>query len=173
LQSNEVRKLLARLCSPLIALCIDILATANRHFDAFIKGSHPSRPAKENITTTASPSSLPNPPSSSPTYVQAATTATHKPTVHQPVKLRLARSKRPDTCLFVCLRSFHKARQVGAFALFVALQDRLGEQATLLKEVQAVKTGFALCTNSLEDLTALEKSANIITQLIGECTIER
>jgi hypothetical protein len=152
---------------------MDILATANRHFDAFIKGSHPPRPAKENTATTASPSSSPNPPSSSPTYAQAATTATHKPTVRQPAKLRLARSKRPDTRLFVRLGSFHKARQAGAFALFVALQDRLGEQATLLKEVQVVKTGFALCTNSLEDLTALEKSANIITQLISECTIER
>jgi hypothetical protein len=55
----------------------------------------------------------------------------------------------------------------------VALKDRLGEQATFLKEVQTVKTGFALCTDSLEDLTALEKSVDIMTQLIGECTIER
>jgi hypothetical protein len=68
---------------------------------------------------------------------------------------------------------FHKARQAGAFALFVALKARLGEQPTLLKEVQAVKTGFALCMDSLEDLTALEKSVDTMTQLIGECTIER
>jgi hypothetical protein len=36
-----------------------------------------------------------------------------------------------------------------------------------------VKSGFALCTDSLEDLTALEKSTVLMGQLIGECTIER
>jgi hypothetical protein len=36
-----------------------------------------------------------------------------------------------------------------------------------------VKSGFALCTNSLEDLIVLEKSIVLISQLIGDCIIER
>jgi hypothetical protein len=36
-----------------------------------------------------------------------------------------------------------------------------------------VKSGFALCTNSLEDLIALEKSIVLISQLIGDYTIKR
>src|SRR5271166_5776809 len=59
LESDEVRKLPVQLRSPLRALCKDISATANRHFNAFIKGSHPPCPAKENTATTASPSSSP------------------------------------------------------------------------------------------------------------------
>jgi len=179
LQSDEVRALPARLRNPLIALCKDISTTANSHFDAFIKGSHPPRPAKENTAITTSPSA-PNPhtSSSSPTYAQAVVITathepTHQPTARQPINPRLIRVERPDTRLFVRLGMFHKARQAGAFALFVALKEGLGEQATLLKEVQFVKTGFALCTDSLDDLTALEKSADIISRLIGNCTIER
>jgi hypothetical protein len=79
----------------------------------------------------------------------------------------------PDTRLFVRLGIFHKARQAGAYALCVALKEGLGEQATLLKEVQRVNTGFALYIDSLEDLVALEKFTDIITRLIGECIIER
>jgi hypothetical protein len=178
LESDEVRSLPARLRSPLTALCADISNTANKHFDAFIKGSHPPRPTKENAataattTTTTSPLAS-NPPSSSPTYAQAAASTTTRGPASQPTNPRLARVVRPDTRLFVRLGIFHKARQAGAYALCVALKEGLGEQATLLKEVQRVNTGFALCTDSLEDLAALEKSIDIITRLIGECTIER
>ena len=41
LESDEVRSLPTRLRSPLTALYADISNTANKHFDAFIKGSHP------------------------------------------------------------------------------------------------------------------------------------
>ncbi len=48
----------------------------------------------------------------------------------------------------------------------------MGEQETLLKEVQRVNTGFTLYIDSLKDLAALEKSINIITQLISKYIIE-
>src|SRR5271165_2710685 len=196
LKSDEVRKLPVRLRSPLRALCKDISATANRHFDAFIKGTHSPSPLDESTATNTSQRTVPQPlniplnippniPSNialnaaSPlsTYAQPASTTACGQSSREQLRARRQSKKlqptRPDTRLFVRLGPFHKACVAGAYALFTALKSRLGEQATLLKEVQAVKSGFALCTNSLEDLTALEKSIVLIGQLIGDCTIER
>ena len=41
LQTDAVRKLPARLCKPLTALCAEISSVANKHFDAYIKGIYP------------------------------------------------------------------------------------------------------------------------------------
>src|SRR5271165_1111449 len=175
LQSDEVRKLPARHRNPLIALCKDISATANRHFDAFIKGTHPPRPLDESTATNTSshmlqPSHTPSPPT---TYAQAASTAARKqPTARRP-QPATPRPVRPDTRLFVRLGQNHKAREAGAFAIYLALKGRLGEHSSLLKEVQAVKSGYALCTDSLEELTALERFTGLITESIGDCTTER
>lgn len=177
LQSDEVRKLPVRLRNPLIALCKDISATANRHFDAFIKGTHPPRPLGEGTATNTSQSlyTPPNSTSTSPptTYAQAASTTA----CEQPIACRrqpaTPRPVRPDTRLFIRLGQNHKARKAGAFAIYLALKGRLGEHSSLLKEVQAVKSGFALCTDSLEELTALERFTGLITDSIGDCTTER
>ncbi|APA07556.1 hypothetical protein sscle_03g023260 [Sclerotinia sclerotiorum 1980 UF-70] len=48
----------------------------------------------------------------------------------------------------------------------------LGPNASLLREVQEVKTGFALCTSSTANLLALEKQKAIISSAIGDCKIE-
>jgi hypothetical protein len=108
------------------------------------------------------------------TTATTATTTTYKqPTRRpQPIKLCLSQPKRPNTRLFVRIGIFHKAHQAGAFALFAALKDRLGDNASLLKEVQAVKSRYVLCMNSLEDLIALEKSIDLITQSISDYTIK-
>jgi hypothetical protein len=188
LESDEVRKLPVRLRSPIRALCKDISAMANRHFNAFIKGTHSPSPLDESTATNTSqrtvlqPSNIPsnialNSASPLSTYAQAASaTVCGQSSREQFLACRQSEKlqpTRPDTRLFVCLRLFHKARTAGAYALLTALKSRLGEQATLLKEVQAVKSEFALCTNSLEDLTALEKSIVLIGQSIGDYTIER
>jgi hypothetical protein len=39
--------------------------------------------------------------------------------------------------------------------------------------VQAVKSGYALCTDTIEDLTDLNKFADILASLIGDYTIEK
>jgi len=41
LQTDTVRKLLARHCKPLAALCAEISSVANKHFNAYIKGTYP------------------------------------------------------------------------------------------------------------------------------------
>jgi hypothetical protein len=46
--------------------------------------------------------------------------------------------------------------QVRSYALLQALKGQLRDDAHILKEVQAIKTSFALCINSLIDLDALE-----------------
>ncbi|KAJ8063546.1 hypothetical protein OCU04_007418 [Sclerotinia nivalis] len=58
LNTEAVRALPARFRKPLIALCTDISLTANKHFDAFINGSHPPRSIKLSTKTSAN---LPGP----------------------------------------------------------------------------------------------------------------
>jgi hypothetical protein len=41
LQIDAVRKLPARYCKPLTALCAEISSVANKHFDTYIKGTYP------------------------------------------------------------------------------------------------------------------------------------
>lgn len=182
LQSEAVRKLPARFRGPLTALCTEIASVANRHFDAFIKGSHPPRTstlanlAIPNPNTNTNTNTNPNPPANPrpASYAQAAATApASAPAALRPVRKPFVRPVRPDTRLFVRIGPNHKARETGAFAVFLALKEKLGLQAPLLKEVQAVKTGFALCADSLEDLSALEEHSQHIAQLLGDCKIER
>ncbi|KAI9784976.1 MAG: hypothetical protein M1839_001172, partial [Geoglossum umbratile] len=59
LQSEDVQKLPARLRKPLTALCKKISVVANKHFDAYIKGTYPPR------TTTVLSTALPILPKSS------------------------------------------------------------------------------------------------------------
>jgi hypothetical protein len=61
-----------------------------------------------------------------------------------------------ETCLFVRIRLTHHVWQVGSYALLQALRGELGDDAYILKEVQATKTSFALYIDSLTDLDALE-----------------
>jgi hypothetical protein len=171
LQTDAVRKLPARLRNPLTALCTEISSIANKHFDAFIKGSHPPRVITQ--TTLLNPHTNPNPNPSSITYAQAAATAvpSRQSTTCKPPPV--IRQTRPDTRLFVRIGQEHKARAAGGYAILCALKKELGEHAPLLKEVQAVRSGYALCTDSLADLSSLEIHSECIIQLIGNCKLER
>jgi hypothetical protein len=62
---------------------------------------------------------------------------------------------------------------MGAFVVLMALKRSLREHAHLLKEVLSVSIGFALYTNSMESLMALESHTNIMTNTINNCKIER
>lgn len=191
LQTEAVRKLPTRLRRPLTALCNEISAVANKHFDAYIKGAHPPRTAAPklgpNTSTNAHAStsaSSPSPPSGStplqdthPTsYAQAVATGTPaqaRTTPAQKTSKKKDTTPRPDTRLFVRIDPGHSARAAGPFAVLTALKNRLGEDSALLKEVQEVKSGFALCTDSLEALAALEKHTESIARLFSDCTVER
>ena len=80
---------------------------------------------------------------------------------------------RPDTQLFIRISPSHPACKAGSFAILTALRDALGPDSKLLKEVQEVKSGYALCTGSQESLTALESKIPVIGNKITNCTIER
>jgi hypothetical protein len=180
IESDAVRKLPERLRYPLIALCRDISATANRHFDAYIKGSHPPRPAKDTpVATTLPPPALVSAPAPSltsipHTYAEAATIPFESTSRGRFLaKKQQARTTRPDTRLFLRIGPDHGARKVGAYAMLVALKKQLGSKAYLLQEVQALKTGYALCTDSVEDLLDLYKFADEIASSVGDCKIEK
>jgi hypothetical protein len=64
---------------------------------------------------------------------------------------------RPDTRLFLRVDPDHPARKAGPFAILTALKSLLGPDSKALREVQEVKSGFALCTGSLAALATLEK----------------
>ena len=185
LQTDAVRKLPTRLRKPLTALCAEISSVANKHFDAYIKGTYPV-PASQKPQP-QSPVSLPSgtdhltptstaPPSPPTSYAQAAAMdgpSCHQPTRKPPLQAAKAKPTRPDTRLFVRISPEHSARAAGAFAVLTALKRSLGEHAHLLKEVLSVSTGFALCADSMESLTALESHTDTMTNTINNCKIER
>jgi len=161
IKSEAVRELPQRLRTPVIQLCKDLSLLATRHFDAYIKGSPPPRFADTPKLAANTPVIAPPPR----TFAQVATTDPAPQTNTATGRSRyLEKSKtkptpRPDTRLFVRISPFHNAREVGAYAVLTALKKHLGDKAHLLKEVQAVKTGFALCTDSLDDLDSLYEHA--------------
>jgi hypothetical protein len=75
---------------------------------------------------------------------------------------------RLDTCLFLRLGLNHLACEAGSFILLMALKSTLRAHVHLLKEVLEVPLGFALYTNSLEALIALEKYSNLIGAFIKD-----
>ena len=97
----------------------------------------------------------------------------HQPTRKPPLQAAKTNPTRLDTCIFVQISPEHSARAAGAFAVFTALKRSLGEHAPLLKEVLSVRTGFALCTDSMESLTALESHTDTMTKTISNCKIKR
>jgi hypothetical protein len=181
-QSEAVRKLPSQLRKPLLALCQEISRTATLHFDAYIKGSRPTQaqPAQQpltppmGLTTLATTES--SPPIALPTYAQKAATPPppQLPTATAPkIRATKAPTARPDTRLFVRVGPDHISRKAGSFALLTALKPLLGQDSTLLQEVQEVKSGFALCTGSLEALTKLESYSEAISSSFGDAVVER
>jgi hypothetical protein len=187
MQADAVRKLPAHLRKPIQALCTEITAIANKHFDSYIKGTYPGshgpranapQPAPPTPITPVSPTTPSPPATASPrtTYAQVAA-------ANGPPKAPLARKQqpqaekakptRPDTRLFVRIGPDHPARAAGSFALQIGLKNTLGKHAHLLKEVLSTNSGFALCTDSIESLTALELHTEELAKTVGDCRIER
>ena len=179
-QSDTVRKLPPQLRKPLLALCQEISRTATIHFDAYIKGSRPTQalptpqpsPPPSGVATPAVPES---PPALSPTYAQKAATPPPRPqkTTNPKPPAKAHPPTRPDTRLFVWVDPDHISRKAGPFAVLTALKNLLGQDSSLLREVQAVKSGFALCTGSLEALTKLEAHSEAISRSFEGATVER
>ena len=190
LQTDAVRKLPAKLRNPLKALCNDISITTQKHFDTFLAGAAPLSQTNSTIYNSTNPSipsisttpllSAPEAPSPPNTYAEAVTTPPPtilQSTVRKPQE-RPARPARPakpvqDTRLFIRLGPDHPARAAGSFAVLTVLKRQLRGDAYLLKEVQEIKTGFALCTESATALAALELHTNSMADAIADCKIEK
>src|SRR5208282_3950494 len=91
----------------------------------------------------------------------------YQPTCKPPLQAAKTKPTCPNTCIFVRISPEHSTRAMGAFAVFTTLKRSLRKHAHLLKEVLLVCTRFALCTNSIESLTALKSHTNIITKTIS------
>jgi len=183
-QSEAVRRLPLQLRKPLLALCQEISKTATVHFDAYIKGTRPTqaRPAQQPInpltplTGTTTPNTTASPAPALPTYAQKAATPAppRAPTVATPkTPATKAPTTRPDTRLFVRVSPDHISHKAGSFAILTALKTLLGQDSTLLREVLEVKSGFALCTGSLEALTKLETYSEAISGSFDGAIVER
>jgi hypothetical protein len=184
-QSEAVRRLPQHLRKPVLALCQEISKTAAVHFDSYIKGTRPTqaRPAQQPITPptpltgTTTPDTTASPAPALPTYAQKAATPPPPPQLPTVTALKTQVTKaptaRPDTRLFVRVSPDHISRKAGPFALLTALKPLLGQDSTLLQEVQEVKSGFALCTGSLEALTKLESYSEAISSSFGDAVVER
>ena len=185
-QSETVRKLPPKLRKPLLVLCQEISRTATRHFDAYIKGTRPSpaltpqqsSPTPLQKSTTDEQTSLP--PQTPPTYAQKAALApTSQPPTRTPRNIasntldKKTPQARPDTRLFIRVGPDHASRQAGQFAVLTALKTLLGDNSSLLNEVQEVKTGFALCTGSLDALAKLETYSEAISRAFTDSIVER
>jgi hypothetical protein len=183
LQSEDVRKLPAHLRKPLARLCKEVASIAHEHFEAYIKGIQ-TRPTKSSTVAPIPPAPAPSTTASTPpaavcpaTSYASITAASPPPRPPQARKQQTTTEKapkaRPDTRLFLRLGPNHPAREAGSFALLTALKSTLGAHAHLLKEALEVPSGFALCTDSLEALTALEKHSDLIAATVEDCQVER
>jgi hypothetical protein len=110
-------------------------------------------------------------------YAQAAAKPlNHSATAPQTASVSSALSQRaqqkkplhPDSRLFVRLPTTHHARSFPGYAILTKLRASLGNASHYLREVQTVKTGFALCPTTPTDLPALEACIPAITSFFGE-----
>jgi hypothetical protein len=60
-----------------------------------------------------------------------------------------------------------------AYAIYTSLRAQLGQHGSSLKEVQATKSGFALCPSTPEALPTLETQKESISTFFGGCPVER
>jgi hypothetical protein len=179
LQSDAVRKLPQRHRKPLKLLCKEISKLSLTHFDAYIKGIRPDTGSPPPAKAKASPPTTATAPNlAATTYASIAATPPPAPGPETVSRKKVTFRKplpqaRPDTRLFLRIGPENIARETGPFAVLTALRNALGPEAKLLREVQAIKSGYALCTGSIEALTALETKIPLLESLFTDCKIER
>lgn len=172
------------------ALSDDIALVTKRHFDAYIRGN-PRPPAPYTVdpnTPATPPESVPELPASTPSRgrSRSRSTPTHSPPTTyaraaaclpsilktsstKPASLKLRsgpkQATRPDNRLFVRLPAGHQARLLSSYIILSQLRSSLGEEGKQIKEVQAIRTGFALQPSSTE--TNTESLFPAITKFFG------
>jgi len=183
LQTDEVRKLPTRLRKPLTALCAEISSVANKHFDAYIKGTYPvlasQKPQAPVSLSSDSDLSTPTstaPPSPPTSYAQAAAAdglLRRQPTCKLLLQAVKTKPTLPNTYLFVRISLRHSVCTTSSFVVLTALKRCFKEYVYLLREVLLVSIRFALYTNFIKLLIALKLYTNIIAKTISNCKIEK
>lgn len=192
-RSAAARSLAQHQKQALEAFADDISRVATRHFDAFISGNKRPPPP---YTATAPPSPPPtprtnnsSPPPLAPAPQPASTTSIPSqpagsyaqalarkrpagPTHPKPNKAKLARDA-PDSRIFVRLSDTHKARTFAPYAVLTRLRTEVEAAHKHLKDVQPVKSGFALVSSSAEGSKALVEQSEALEAFFGDCTVEQ
>ncbi|EED22497.1 hypothetical protein TSTA_059950 [Talaromyces stipitatus ATCC 10500] len=106
-------------------------------------------------------------------YAPVKSTPTTHSKAHVKKPMPLMKQPPPDNWLFVRLLADHAARKMEAYTIYSSLWSSLNLNSLALKEVQATKTGFALCPSSPEALLTLEAQKEIISAFFVNCQIER
>ena len=81
----------------------------------------------------------------------------------------LQKEPTPDNCLFVRLPNTYPIRTLQDYAITTSLRAKLGPDGLLLKEVQTIKSGFALCPTTLDALKTLEARKDDIQTFFRDC----
>jgi hypothetical protein len=173
------------LLGALSALSLELSSVAQRHFDAYITGT-----AVPGTQSPQPPQQLFNPPTPPPTrppsrlaqstYASIAsfngtakTTLLNEAPLNRALKKTPPKESTPDNRLFVRLANDHPSREMQGYAILTTLRASLGTDGPLLKDVQATKTGFALCPSSPNALKDLEARKDTISSVFGQCLVER
>ncbi|EED15824.1 conserved hypothetical protein [Talaromyces stipitatus ATCC 10500] len=100
----------------------------------------------------------------------ATTRASEGQKIFSPIAVFLDKHRSQTTSL-----APHLLRALTALSDDLALvaQQHFNAYISALKEVQAIKTGFALCPSSLEALLALKAQKETISAFFVNCQIER
>ncbi|EED11848.1 conserved hypothetical protein [Talaromyces stipitatus ATCC 10500] len=187
---SQTTGLAPHLLRALTALSDDLALVAQQHFNAYISGILttfilPALSPTPSSSPTLNPLPPSPPPSRPPSGLNQSTYATitqhalvkSTPTTHPKVSIKkpmpLVKQPFPDIWLFVRLPADHAARKMEAYAIYSSLRSQLNLNSAALKEVQATKTGFALCPSSPEALLALEAQKETISAFFVNCQIER
>ena len=95
------------------------------------------------------------------------------PYLHVRTPKPTARPLPPDDRLFIRLPDNHPAKDMQPYAIYTSLRAQFGPNSSLLRDVQSIKTGFALCPTIPGDLSTIESHKDALAGYFGECRIER
>ncbi len=150
------------------SFCQDLAKVAASHFDAYIC----DKPAP--VSTLNSAIRDTNPPTFASVTRQApakrAPRGTNTPTISRPGTKTQPQPVRQDDRLFVRIPEGDKIRELSAYSIQSHLKTLLGNESTILTNVQPIKTGFALCPKDGQTAKLKEKLATV--SLFGDAPVE-
>ncbi|KAI1001297.1 hypothetical protein K3495_g6899 [Podosphaera aphanis] len=150
------------------SFCQDLAKVAASHFDAYIC----DKPAP--ISTPNGATRDTNPPKFASVTSQAlakrALRGTGTPIIPRPGQKTQPQPSRQHDRLFVLIPEGDKIWELSAYSILSHLKTLLGNESSILTNVQPIKTGFVLCLKDGE--TAKLKERLAIVSLFGDAPVE-